>query len=113
MTLLPNLTRILMLTTSLFLAGCRGKELVSSTNVRARVINVDTNSRRFWVSLIDENDVQYTEVRLGGKRCRYGPTNLPLGRELLVKVDTYRYPNDETLFQQIDSVDLRDRFCYQ
>jgi hypothetical protein len=94
------------------LSACDLGQVTSTINVNATVVDARGLSRRFWVSLETEDGKRWPEQRLGSKRCPSGPEELPVGKQILVKINTVTYKNKPPE-QAIDRSDLTSRFCYQ
>lgn len=92
------------------LSACDMGEMVAVNTVQMTVEAAKESKRRFWVTLVAEDGSRFEQVRIGSKRCRYGPENLTVGRRIDVIVQAHRY-DDGRIVQTIDRWDLRQRFC--
>lgn len=93
-------------------SGCSRGVLESTSNVSMTVEDRRSTSRRFWVTLVDQQSgARYEQVRVGSKRCRQGPSRLQPGQTILVSVDTYRDEKTGERSRYVDRQNLRTRFC--
>ena len=93
---------------ALLLTGC-GK--VIAVNDKSMVV-LDRKDRAgsFWVTVMSADGLKFDRVRIGGKRCRNGPTNIHRGDVLNLRIETVEYsPTDHRY--RIDKSGLRRRFC--
>lgn len=97
------------------LGGCSRGTLVSTETVKTTVEARKDHSRRFWVTLVEnEGGRRWEELRIGSgkrRRCSSGPTSLQPGTQVLATVETYRDDDTGELTAYVDKADLRRRYC--
>ncbi len=97
---------------ALAIAGCSRGVLESTSNVSMTVEDRKSYSKKFWVTLVDQQTGErFERMRFSGKRCSRGPSTLRPGQTILVSVETYRDEKTGERTRHVDKADLDRRFC--
>lgn len=93
-------------------SACAPGPMLRSETVGMTVTNRKDGTRRFWVSLVeDDTGIHHKQIRFSGKYCSNGPDRLPYGRHVTVRMNVYRSEKTGQEVRRIDTSDLDRQFC--